>query len=83
MSHKYCFAVSVTNGHLIFISILYLSLFLMSFIYLQCFLNAIVQCLSHTCGLRDYCLMKAYLQDKHSNQEPVLMNGDLPNIKSH
>ncbi|KAI7794066.1 putative ubiquitin carboxyl-terminal hydrolase 21-like, partial [Triplophysa rosa] len=39
-----------------------------------CFLNAIVQCLSHTRGLRDYCLMKAYLQDKHSNQEPVLMN---------
>lgn len=47
---------------------------------LQCFLNAIVQCLSHTRGLRDYCLMKAYLQDKHSNREPVLMNGDPPNI---
>ncbi|XP_065142757.1 ubiquitin carboxyl-terminal hydrolase 21 [Paramisgurnus dabryanus] len=39
-----------------------------------CFLNAIVQCLSHTRGLRDYCLMKAYLHDKYSNQEPVLMN---------
>ncbi|KAA0707034.1 Ubiquitin carboxyl-terminal hydrolase 21 [Triplophysa tibetana] len=39
-----------------------------------CFLNAIVQCLSHTRGLRDYCLMKSYLQDKHSNREPVLMN---------
>jgi len=41
----------------------------------KCFLNAIVQCLSHTRSLRDYCLMKAFLQDKHSNQEPVLMNG--------
>ncbi|XP_051947736.1 LOW QUALITY PROTEIN: ubiquitin carboxyl-terminal hydrolase 21 [Xyrauchen texanus] len=40
-----------------------------------CFLNAIVQCLSHTRSLRDYCLLKVvYLQDKHSNQEPVLMN---------
>uniref|UniRef100_A0A673LJR4 ubiquitinyl hydrolase 1 n=1 Tax=Sinocyclocheilus rhinocerous TaxID=307959 RepID=A0A673LJR4_9TELE len=39
-----------------------------------CFLNAIVQCLSHTRSLRDYCLMRTYLQDKHSNQEPVLMN---------
>ncbi|XP_063063863.1 ubiquitin carboxyl-terminal hydrolase 21 [Engraulis encrasicolus] len=39
-----------------------------------CFLNAVVQCLSHTRGLRDYCLTKAYLQEKHSKQEPVLMN---------
>ncbi|XP_076133390.1 ubiquitin carboxyl-terminal hydrolase 21 [Alosa pseudoharengus] len=39
-----------------------------------CFLNAVVQCLSHTRGLRDYCITKSYLQDKHSKQEPVLMN---------
>ncbi|XP_059396656.1 ubiquitin carboxyl-terminal hydrolase 21-like isoform X3 [Carassius carassius] len=39
-----------------------------------CFLNAIVQCLSHTRSLRNYCLMRTYLQDKHSKQEPVLMN---------
>ncbi|XP_031421817.1 ubiquitin carboxyl-terminal hydrolase 21 [Clupea harengus] len=40
-----------------------------------CFLNAVVQCLSHTHGLRDYCLTKSYLQDRHSSkQEPVLMN---------
>ncbi|XP_016373528.1 ubiquitin carboxyl-terminal hydrolase 21-like isoform X2 [Sinocyclocheilus rhinocerous] len=39
-----------------------------------CFLNAIVQCLSHTHSLRNYCLMRTYLQDKHSKQEPVLMN---------
>lgn len=42
---------------------------------LQCFLNAIVQCLSHTQGLRDYCLTKTYLQDMCSSQEPELMNG--------
>lgn len=41
----------------------------------QCFLNAIVQCLSHTQGLRDYCLTKTYLQDMCSSQEPELMNG--------
>ncbi|XP_028850078.1 ubiquitin carboxyl-terminal hydrolase 21 [Denticeps clupeoides] len=39
-----------------------------------CFLNAVVQCLSHTRGLRDYCLTKAYLQDRCSKQEPELMN---------
>ncbi|XP_053337864.1 ubiquitin carboxyl-terminal hydrolase 21 isoform X4 [Clarias gariepinus] len=39
-----------------------------------CFLNAIVQCLSHTKGLRDYCLTKTYLQDMCSSQEPKLMN---------
>ncbi|TRY96650.1 hypothetical protein DNTS_024264 [Danionella cerebrum] len=39
-----------------------------------CFLNAIMQCLSHTRSLRDYCLMRTYIQDKHSSQEPVLMN---------
>lgn len=44
-------------------------------LFWQCFLNAIVQCLSHTQGLRDYCLTKAYLQDMCSSQEPVLTNG--------
>ncbi|KAK3547160.1 hypothetical protein QTP86_015625 [Hemibagrus guttatus] len=39
-----------------------------------CFLNAIVQCLSHTQGLRDYCLSKTYLQDMCSSREPELMN---------
>ncbi|XP_027026161.1 ubiquitin carboxyl-terminal hydrolase 21 [Tachysurus fulvidraco] len=39
-----------------------------------CFLNAILQCLSHTQGLRDYCLSKTYLQDMYSSQEPELMN---------
>ncbi|XP_066529105.1 ubiquitin carboxyl-terminal hydrolase 21 [Hoplias malabaricus] len=39
-----------------------------------CFLNAIVQCLSHTQSLRDYCLTKMYLQDMNSSQEPELMN---------
>ncbi|KAI4901517.1 hypothetical protein NFI96_033434, partial [Prochilodus magdalenae] len=39
-----------------------------------CFLNAIVQCLSHTRSLRDYCLTKTYLQDMCSSQEPELMN---------
>ncbi|XP_062872119.1 ubiquitin carboxyl-terminal hydrolase 21 [Trichomycterus rosablanca] len=39
-----------------------------------CFLNAIVQCLSHTQGLRDYCLAKTYLRDMYHSQEPVLMN---------
>ncbi|KAM9828773.1 ubiquitin carboxyl-terminal hydrolase 21 isoform X2 [Syngnathus typhle] len=37
-----------------------------------CFLNAIVQCLSHTRGLRDYCLLKSYRQDKFSKEEPRL-----------
>ncbi|KAI5612320.1 ubiquitin carboxyl-terminal hydrolase 21 isoform X2, partial [Silurus asotus] len=40
----------------------------------MCFLNAIVQCLSHTQGLRDYCLTKTYIQDMCSSQEPELMN---------
>ncbi|XP_030626137.1 ubiquitin carboxyl-terminal hydrolase 21 [Chanos chanos] len=39
-----------------------------------CFLNSVVQCLSHTCSLRDYCLTKVYLQDMCSSQEPKLMN---------
>uniref|UniRef100_A0A3Q2XBF5 Ubiquitin carboxyl-terminal hydrolase n=1 Tax=Hippocampus comes TaxID=109280 RepID=A0A3Q2XBF5_HIPCM len=37
-----------------------------------CFLNAIVQCLSHTRGLRDYCLLKSYKHDKFSKEEPRL-----------
>uniref|UniRef100_A0A8B9HR02 ubiquitinyl hydrolase 1 n=1 Tax=Astyanax mexicanus TaxID=7994 RepID=A0A8B9HR02_ASTMX len=41
-----------------------------------CFLNSIVQCLSHTRGLRDYCLTKTYQQDMCSSQEPELMNGE-------
>ncbi|KAM3618056.1 uncharacterized protein V6R79_014556 [Siganus canaliculatus] len=38
-----------------------------------CFLNAIVQCLSHTRGLRDYCLLKPYRQEKFSQEEAKLM----------
>nr|XP_024000702.1 ubiquitin carboxyl-terminal hydrolase 21-like [Salvelinus alpinus] len=38
-----------------------------------CFLNAVVQCLSHTRGLRDYCLVKAYRQEMCSREEPHLM----------
>ncbi|XP_051913210.1 ubiquitin carboxyl-terminal hydrolase 21 isoform X2 [Hippocampus zosterae] len=43
-----------------------------SAVWLQCFLNAIVQCLSHTRGLRDYCLLKSYKHDKFSKEEPRL-----------
>ncbi|KAG7279858.1 hypothetical protein CRUP_016185 [Coryphaenoides rupestris] len=39
----------------------------------SCFLNAIVQCLSHTPSLRDYCLLKLYRQEKSSKEEPKLM----------
>ncbi|XP_070825089.1 ubiquitin carboxyl-terminal hydrolase 21 [Chaetodon trifascialis] len=38
-----------------------------------CFLNAIVQCLSHTRGLRDYCLLKPYRQEKFSKEDAKLM----------
>ncbi|KAL4622609.1 ubiquitin carboxyl-terminal hydrolase 21-like [Arapaima gigas] len=38
-----------------------------------CFLNSIVQCLSHTCSLRDYCLTKAFLHEMGSTEEPQLM----------
>uniref|UniRef100_A0A8C9RID0 ubiquitinyl hydrolase 1 n=1 Tax=Scleropages formosus TaxID=113540 RepID=A0A8C9RID0_SCLFO len=31
-----------------------------------CFLNSVVQCLSHTLSLRDYCLTKAFLQEMGS-----------------
>ncbi|KAJ8411994.1 hypothetical protein AAFF_G00142610 [Aldrovandia affinis] len=39
-----------------------------------CFLNAVVQCLSHTHSLRDYCLSRAYQQEMGSSKEPKLMN---------
>lgn len=41
----------------------------------QCFLNAIVQCLSHTRGLRDYCLLKRYRQEKFANEDAKLTEG--------
>lgn len=41
----------------------------------QCFLNAIVQCLSHTRGLRDYCLLKRYTQEKFANEDAKLTEG--------
>lgn len=44
----------------------------------QCFLNAIVQCLSHTRGLRDYCLLKPYRQEKFIKEDAKLTEGMLP-----
>lgn len=41
----------------------------------QCFLNAVVQCLSHTRGLRDYCLLKLYQQEKFSKEDAKLTDG--------
>ncbi|PWA28682.1 hypothetical protein CCH79_00014814 [Gambusia affinis] len=38
-----------------------------------CFLNAVVQCLSHTCVLRNYCLLKSYKHEKFSKEEAKLM----------
>lgn len=38
-----------------------------------CFLNAVVQCLSHTHGLRDYCLHKSYRHEKFSKEDAKLM----------
>ncbi|XP_072305947.1 ubiquitin carboxyl-terminal hydrolase 21 isoform X2 [Eucyclogobius newberryi] len=38
-----------------------------------CFLNAIVQCLSHTYGLRDYCLLKSYRHEMFSKEDAKLM----------
>ncbi|KAF0036224.1 hypothetical protein F2P81_011536 [Scophthalmus maximus] len=38
-----------------------------------CFLNAVVQCLSHTRGLRDYCLLKSHIHEKFSKEEAKLM----------
>ncbi|XP_054644516.1 ubiquitin carboxyl-terminal hydrolase 21 [Dunckerocampus dactyliophorus] len=37
-----------------------------------CFLNAIVQCLSHTRGLRDYCLLRCYRHERFSKEEARL-----------
>lgn len=34
-----------------------------------CFLNSVVQCLSHTMRLRDYCLLRSYVHDKFSRTE--------------
>uniref|UniRef100_A0A3B4WC34 ubiquitinyl hydrolase 1 n=1 Tax=Seriola lalandi dorsalis TaxID=1841481 RepID=A0A3B4WC34_SERLL len=39
----------------------------------ECFLNAVVQCLSHTRGLRDYCLVQSYRHEKFSKEEAKLM----------
>lgn len=41
----------------------------------QCFLNAIVQCLSHTHGLRAYCLLKLYQREKFSKEDAKLTDG--------
>ncbi|XP_039656167.1 ubiquitin carboxyl-terminal hydrolase 21 isoform X1 [Perca fluviatilis] len=40
-----------------------------------CFLNAVVQCLSHTRGLRDYSLLMSYRDEKFSKEEAKLMEG--------
>lgn len=48
---------------------------LLHFVFNQCFLNAVVQCLSHTRGLRDYCLVKAYKHEKFSKEDAKLMEG--------
>lgn len=45
------------------------------FVSNQCFLNAVVQCLSHTRGLRDYSLVKAYKHEKFSKEDAKLMEG--------
>lgn len=39
-----------------------------------CFLNAVVQCLSHTRVLRNYCLLKSYKHEKFSKEEAKLMD---------
>uniref|UniRef100_A0AAV2LYU9 Ubiquitin carboxyl-terminal hydrolase n=1 Tax=Knipowitschia caucasica TaxID=637954 RepID=A0AAV2LYU9_KNICA len=38
-----------------------------------CFLNAIVQCLSHTHGLRDYCLLTSYRHEKFNKEDAKLL----------
>ncbi|XP_031700330.1 ubiquitin carboxyl-terminal hydrolase 21 isoform X1 [Anarrhichthys ocellatus] len=40
-----------------------------------CFLNAVVQCLSHTRSLRDYSLLMSYRDEKFSKEEAKLMEG--------
>ncbi|KAF3696943.1 Ubiquitin carboxyl-terminal hydrolase 21 [Channa argus] len=37
-----------------------------------CFLNAIVQCLSHTHALRDYCILRSYRHERYSKEEAKL-----------
>uniref|UniRef100_A0A8C6L5I8 Ubiquitin carboxyl-terminal hydrolase n=1 Tax=Nothobranchius furzeri TaxID=105023 RepID=A0A8C6L5I8_NOTFU len=39
----------------------------------SCFLNAVLQCLSHTHVLRNYCLLKSYKCEKFSKDEAKLM----------
>uniref|UniRef100_A0A3Q2CQP0 ubiquitinyl hydrolase 1 n=1 Tax=Cyprinodon variegatus TaxID=28743 RepID=A0A3Q2CQP0_CYPVA len=39
-----------------------------------CFLNAVVQCLSHTRILRNYCLLQSYKHEKFSKEEAKLMD---------
>ncbi|XP_066566090.1 ubiquitin carboxyl-terminal hydrolase 21 isoform X2 [Amia ocellicauda] len=39
-----------------------------------CFLNAVLQCLSHTLPLRDYCLSEKYRQEMSSQKDPELMD---------
>lgn len=46
----------------------------------QCFLNAVVQCLSHTCVLRNYCLLKSYKHEKFSKEEAKLMESGFPHF---
>lgn len=44
----------------------------------QCFMNSILQCLSNTRELRDYCLQRLYLRDlSHSSRaHTALMEGE-------
>lgn len=46
--------------------------------FLQCFMNAILQCLSNTRELRDYCLQRLYLRDlgHSSHAHTALMDGE-------
>ena len=46
----------------------------------QCFMNSILQCLSNTRELRDYCLQRLYLRDlSHSSRaHTALMEGEGP-----
>lgn len=46
----------------------------------QCFMNSILQCLSNTKELRDYCLQNQYLRDLNNNSRmrTALMSGNCP-----
>lgn len=48
------------------------------FCLLQCFMNSILQCLSNTKELRDYCLQNQYLRDLNNNSRmrTALMSGN-------